>query len=677
MIKFLYVDLFCGFGGTTTGIHTAKVNGQNIAKVIACVNHDPKAIKSHFLNYPDVVHFEEDIRTLDITGLTALVTQQRALYPGALVVLWASLECTNFSKAKGGQARDADSRTLADHLPRYQKAINPDYIQIENVVEFMSWGPLDENGKPLSRKNGSDWLRWRNEIKSLGYKDDWKELNSANYGAYTSRNRLFGCFARPHLPIVWPEPTHSKNPTSNGMFEGLKKWKAVKDVLDFSDEGQSIFSRTKELSEKTLERIYAGLVKFVAGGEKNFMLQTYAANSKGHNTFSTEKPARTVTTRESSQLVKANFLVKNYSGSPADKVIATDQPAPTVTTIPHESLVQSFLVQRNGGNPERKIVDVNGPARTLTTTGGNQDLVQPEFIAAYYGNGDNCTSVQQPCPTVVTKDRFSLVQPVSLLKYDSTDKTGKHYPPSLDNPAPVIITQSRLGLIQAEFMVNYNHSSQCADINEPSPTLLTHDKLALAKPEFFIDRQFGGGANNHSSIDMPVGSLLPIPKTNLVEAVPFIMPTAYNNMPKDINEPCPTLTASRRHHYIINPSHGGNCTSSELPCPVIVARQDKAPLSVAEAVESGSQFAIIIFDTDSEIMVKIKRFMAAYSIIDIKMRMLRVSELLKIQGFSEYYKMVGNQSDQKKFIGNSVVPKVPECWILAMYDSFTELQMRA
>src|SRR5690606_38778064 len=202
------------------------------------------------------------------------IEKYRLMYPNAKIVLWASLECTNFSKAKGGQPRDADSRTLADHLDRYVIALNPDYIQIENVVEFMSWGPLDEKGKPVSRRSGSDWMRWRKHLNSFGYRDEWQEMNSADFGAYTSRNRLFGCFAKEGLPIVWPEPTHSKKVESADLFgSGLKKWKAVKDVLDFDDQGISIFKRKKPLSPKTLERIYAGLIKYVAGGNESYLVR--------------------------------------------------------------------------------------------------------------------------------------------------------------------------------------------------------------------------------------------------------------------------------------------------------------------------------------------------------------------------------------------------------------------
>ncbi len=99
---FIIVDLFCGAGGTTTGFVNAAIEGNTIAKVIACVNYDPKAIKSHWLNHPEVKHFEEDIRTLDLTELIKLVTYNRNKYPNAYLILWASLECTNFSKAKGG-----------------------------------------------------------------------------------------------------------------------------------------------------------------------------------------------------------------------------------------------------------------------------------------------------------------------------------------------------------------------------------------------------------------------------------------------------------------------------------------------------------------------------------------------------------------------------------------------
>ncbi len=261
-MKLLYIDLFCGAGGTSTGVEKARLENEQCAKVIACVNHDKNAIASHAANHPDALHFTEDIRTLNLSPLVYHLQKCRAEYPEALIVLWASLECTNFSKAKGGQPRDADSRTLAEHLFRYIEAINPDYIQIENVEEFMSWGDLDEYGKPISRDKGKSYLRWLDNVRSYGYKFEHKILNSADYGAYTSRKRFFGIFAKGSLPIVFPEQTHSKKPDPK-----LKNWKAVREVLDFDDEGKSIFGRKTPLVDSSLLRIYAGLIKFVAGGK--------------------------------------------------------------------------------------------------------------------------------------------------------------------------------------------------------------------------------------------------------------------------------------------------------------------------------------------------------------------------------------------------------------------------
>ena len=64
--------------------------------------------------------------------------------------------------------------------------------------------------------------------------------------------------------------------------------------------------------------------------------------------------------------------------------------------------------------------------------------------------------------------------------------------------------------------------------------------------------------------------------------------------------------------------------------------------------------------------------MAEHGIIDIKMRMLLVDEMLRIQGFPEGYKLQGTQTDQKKFIGNSVVPLVAQKLVEANYDGIVE-----
>ena len=367
MKQLLYIDLFCGAGGTSPGVNTARLEDEQCAEVIACVNHDAKAIASHAANHPNALHFTEDIRTLELSPLVQHLQKCRAKNPEALVVLWASLECTNFSKAKGGQPRDADSRTLAEHLFRYIEAIEPDYIQIENVEEFMSWGSLDENGKPLSKDRGRCYVRWRNQVMRYGYNFDFRILNAADFGAYTSRKRFFGIFAKYGLPIVFPKQTHSKN-GERTLFGSLEKWKPVRVVLDFDDEGKSIFDRKKPLAEKTLERIYAGLIKFVAGGKDAFMVKYNSMNQRGkYVPPSLDEPCPTVATQGRLALASCHFIANEYSSG--GQISSIEKPNPAILTNPKQKLVtvKPWIMATNFSNVGHSIngqftgyVDENG-----------------------------------------------------------------------------------------------------------------------------------------------------------------------------------------------------------------------------------------------------------------------------------------------------------------------------
>ena len=406
-IRLLYIDLFCGAGGTSTGVEHALYEGDRCAKVIACVNHDAKAIASHKANHPGTLHFTEDIRTLELSPLVSHLERCRNEYPEASVVLWASLECTNFSKAKGGLPRDADSRTLAEHLFRYIEAIEPDYIQIENVKEFMSWGDVDKYGKPISMDKGKSYLRWINNVKKYGYDFDFRILNAADYGAYTSRKRFFGLFARKGLPIAFPEATHSKN-GSNDIFSKLEKWKPVRECLNFEDEGASIFTRKKLLAESTLERIYAGLKKFVADGKDSFIVKYNSVNSRTgkHIPPSIDEPCPTVATQNRLGIAKVAFLSKQFSGDPMSKNASVEIPAGTITCKDHHALVGvSFLCSYNYKDGDK---DINAPCPTLLTK-DRYSLVTCRFIANEYSGGGQLSEIDSPCPAILTTPKQKVV----------------------------------------------------------------------------------------------------------------------------------------------------------------------------------------------------------------------------------------------------------------------------
>lgn len=581
-----FIDLFCGAGGTSTGIEHSRCFDKKVAKVIACVNHDANAIASHKENHPDCLHFTEDIRTLDLLPLITLVRHVRKINPTAKVYLWASLECTEYSKAKGGLARDADSRTLAVDLFRYTEAIDFDGVFIENVVEFMTGGPMrikplkvqpnpkmyteltlikDKKDKskikygwePLPEKKGEYYEAWVEKMKAdNGYHFKHAILNAADFGAHTSRRRYFGIFVKIGTPIAFPNPTHSKKPT-----EGLQPWRPVKEVLDFSDEGKSIFGRKKDLSEATLERIYCGLIKYVANGETSY-LQQY------------------------------------YSGRPMGKV----------------------------------------------------------------------KSIQDPCPSVTTFGGITIVKPVSLLKYNSRNqKTGKYVPPSLEDPCPTIPTQARLAIFNAAYIAYYYGQVTLSSVNEPCNTLRVKDTGQMVVPKFWIDRQFGHGGGKMSSIDEPIGALPTSPKAALASA--WVLSPHFKNKGNSIDDPLNTITANGKYNYLMFPQWGTECTHSiEKPSPTLPASMDKMMPQFIEVNQTGTPIAIRIDESDSNMTKNIKIFMAAYGIVDIKMRMLQIKELKKITGFDEDYVLKGNQQEQKKYIGNAV----PVLLAKAIIEGFME-----
>lgn len=532
-IRLIVIDSFCGAGGVTEGFHRAEINGQKICKVIIGINHDDVAIASHAANHPDTVHFIEDFTTLDPKRLIDIVNNAKLKYPNAKVLFLASAECTHHSKAKGGLPRDADSRSLPEHIERYVEVLQPDIIGVENVVEFIDWGPLNADNKPNKELKGIYYTNWRDTLISHGYEYEYQQMNAADYGAYTSRNRYFGIFAKDSTNISFPVKTHSKK---GDMF--TEKWKAVKDVLELEIEGDSIFERNKPLVDATLERIMNGIVRFVIGGTNDFLLK--------YNSMSQRKTYR----------------------SPS-----VDEPCPTVSCQDRIAVVKAklnedkFLVSYNFKDKPRLF---NSPFPTLTC----KDRFS--IISAYYGNGYN-SSIEDPCGTVTTKDRFALVT-------------------------------SR-----------------------------------------FIDQQYGN--SKPASIDQPAGTLTANPKLNLVNAQ-WLMDTQFKNTGNSLEHPCPTITANRKHFYLMNPQFGNKGGSIEKPCFTLIARMDKMPPYLIETKTGTVQ--IKIEESDTETMRKLKQICNDYGIIDIRMRMLLIEELLRIQGFGDHYKLKGTKADMKKFIGNAV-----------------------
>lgn len=672
LVRIVIIDGLCGAGGFTEGAEqAADENGNRLAIVAAGVNHDELALKSHEINHPETVHFREDIRDKTLPyRILAVVEKAKKLYPNAIILFHCSLECTNFSNAKGGKPRDADSRSLAEYMPVYLSVLNPDVFTVENVREFMSWGPLDLQGKPISRQRGRDYVNWYQSIEAMGYRYDFRLHNTADFGANTSRTRYFAQFVKPGYPLVWPEPTHAKKPANNLFAKPLQKWKPIRECLELEDKGKSIF-RDKPLSDKTYERIFEGLIRHVGNGDRAFLSKYFTG--KGMD-FSLNDPAHTITNVDHHALVSMQpFMARLYAtASNNHGTYPADKPATTITTADGHAIVtpEPFAMNYHSGSPANRVKSMDDPAQTLTTENRLALVSSETFCMKYHGTGDNTFDIEKPCSTLTTNDRVGVVsaeQFVSLYyssgKQDQSIESpgsalttipkhrlvsaqfidqqyGKSKPTSVDDPAACVTVNPHSALVQA-FIADPQWFGHSHSIDKPAHTdIARQDKApsSLVSAEFITQRNGGEPESRNTSLDEPARTVTTTGGNMELVQSEWLLTNMHQNGGTSLNEPGPTLLTGN-HHYVMN-------------------------------VETGAFHPVIlVYESDSLIIRKIKAFMAEYGIVDILMRMLKVKELKLIQGFPENYVLLGSQTDQKKFIGNSIPPPYVKAWITAIANA--------
>jgi site-specific DNA-cytosine methylase len=254
-------DLFCGAGGASTGlIRAAQAFGCTVE--LLAVNHWPVAVETHTLNHPGVKHMCEAVERID---------PRKAVPGGRLHLLLAGPECTHHSTARGGRPINDQSRATAWHILKWAQELYIDNILIENVPEFRQWGPLGANGRPLKSKKGQTYRAFLDALRSFGYRVEDRVVNAADYGDPTTRQRLFILAQRGQKRVAYPVATHSRTggPT---LFGKTRKWRAAREVIDWSVAGRSIFNRKKPLAPATMARILAGLEKFGGPELKPFLV---------------------------------------------------------------------------------------------------------------------------------------------------------------------------------------------------------------------------------------------------------------------------------------------------------------------------------------------------------------------------------------------------------------------
>ena len=196
------VVLFAGCGGTCIGIEQAYADAGFADRYVdAAVNHWTTAVGVHELNHPMTQHLRADVREVDPDS----VVRGREI-----ALLHASPDCTHFSKARGSKPKKKEIRGLAWVVVDWARKRRPTVITLENVEEFRQWGPLGDDGQPCPRRRGDTYREWVAALEALGYAVDARELRACDYGAPTTRKRLFVVARNDGRAIVWPEKTHGQ-----------------------------------------------------------------------------------------------------------------------------------------------------------------------------------------------------------------------------------------------------------------------------------------------------------------------------------------------------------------------------------------------------------------------------------------------------------------------------------
>ncbi len=502
----LVVDFFCGGGGAGTGLEMGLGRKVDVAK-----NHSQAAISMHTANHPAARHFTTDV----FDGDPDEECQGRP-------VGWfhMSPDCTHHSQAAGGQPRKREIRNLSWIGLKWGGKKKPRVISLENVKQILQWGPLiakrdKATGRvmkldgtvaaggervpvqqqflvPDPKRRGNTWRRFVQLLEGIGYQVEWRVIKACDFGAPTSRERLFMIARCDGQPIVWPDPTHAKNPA-----KGQQKWRTAADCIDWSVPTKSIFGRKKELAAATLRRVAKGMKKFVLDNPQPFIVPI--ANWSGELAQSADEPLRTVTSwpRGGSFAMASPIMVGAggpiYAGHP----VTADQPMGTLMTRSHRALASAHLVKfrfnsegspitepvptiTSGGNYKRPagaahamgvctafIEQANGgfnttpakaadePLTTVTNTGSQQRLATASLATLRR----NCVgrAVDEPVPTMTAgAEHHALVEyklspeneegalrvAAFLISYYGTENTS-----GCDAPAPTVTTKDRLGLV--------------------------------------------------------------------------------------------------------------------------------------------------------------------------------------------------------------------------------------
>lgn len=453
-IREIAVDNFAGGGGASTGMEMALGYSVYVA-----INHDPEAISMHQTNHPNTKHYCENVWT--VNPLEACDG-----YP--VGIAWFSPDCKHFSKAKGKKPKDKKIRGLAWIACKWAALVRPRVIILENVEEFTTWGPLNRRHNPIKSKQGETFKKFVSQLEALGYVVEFRELVAADYGAPTTRKRFFMIARCDGQPIVWPEPTHSKNGVN-----GLLPWEPIWKHLDLDEWGKSIFGRKKPLAKKTMNRVAGGMDKFVFNNPEPFIVQV---NHSGDNFRgqSIHEPMPTITGKHGFGMITPFIMQIGQTGFCKDRSRSMEEPLSTIVTKNEHCFISPLLIQYHSETAKGSVrgQSVTEPIQTIDTS--NRYGLVMQFMTKFY-KSDTGQSLREPIHTITTSPgHFGQVSVYAMPKEELLE--------SIDNS---IREQNEVNdVIQkctwvSQFIMEYYGSGIGQSLFDPLHTIVTKDRFAL------------------------------------------------------------------------------------------------------------------------------------------------------------------------------------------------------
>jgi len=615
----IVVDFFCGGGGAGTGLEMGLGRKVDVAK-----NHSPAAISMHTVNHPGTKHFTTDVFEGDPDTEC-----------GGRAVGWfhMSPDCTHHSQAAGGQPRKREIRNLSWIGLKWGGKKKPRVISLENVKQILQWGPLIAKRDPATgrviklvtvigpkkkeiiqrvvaepgeivpvgqqflvpdpKRRGTTWRRFVALLEGMGYQVEWRIIKACDFGAPTSRERLFMIARCDGQPIVWPEPTHAKSPV-----KGQQKYRTAAECIDFSDLGRSIFGRKKDLAPATLRRIAKGMKKFVIDSADPFIVPI--ANWSVGNVQSTNEPLRTITSYPkggSFSVVSPIIAPATHQGS--DRINDPLEPLPTITCANRGelTLISPVLVGTGGPEYSGKPSPADQPIGTVLTQ-NHKGLAAAALVQL--GNGDKPGSaprtadMAKPLGTIMASGGKYALATAFIAQMNGGFNTT--VAKGADEPMTTVTSTGSQQQLVAAQLVHLRGNCDARDVAEPLHTISAggqHHGLVTA----FMERQFG------------------------------------NSVGQALDEPAPTITA------------GGGGKSSVVSLR-LSSEHEAGALRVAaflisyygtDNISGCDSPAPTITTKDRIGLVTVLVKGTPYVIVDICLRMIKPPELYRAQGFPRDY----------------------------------------